>query len=145
MAPNAAGTSAGIAGWRRSWSGGRLEAGEIVLGSAFVCGLLTMADAQTGGGSAGSGGASGASGSSGTAAGSMSGSGAVNGTGGSPGPNTSNALSHGTTGTKLGSPGANDGSPNSSSSPLSYSNPRANAAVDALGNTDTGVVAPGQK
>jgi hypothetical protein len=122
-----------------------LKLTKIVLAAACVCGFLSMANAQSGGGGSGSSGASGASGSSGTAAGSMSSSGTVNGTGGSPGPNTSNALSHGTTGAKLGSPGASNSPASSSSSPLSYSNPRANSAVNALGNTDVGIIAPGRK
>ena len=59
----------------------------------------------------------------------------INGTGGSPGANTSNALNHGTTGNNQGvqanpSPGAGN----------AVNTPAANAAVQSLGNTDTGIL-----
>ncbi|MGY4435158.1 hypothetical protein ACVWWO_007635 [Bradyrhizobium sp. F1.13.1] len=74
--------------------------------------------------------------------GSMSSSGTVNGTGGSPGPNTSNALNHQTTGNRLGDPARNEN--NGSSTPASgyVNDPTMNKAVQDLGNTNTGIVAP---
>lgn len=74
----------------------------------------------------------------GAAGGTLSRGGTINGTGGSPGPNTSNALNHGTTGNNLGvnQPDRSDGS---SSSP-GYNSPAAKAAVDKLGNTETGIL-----
>ncbi|WP_143274100.1 hypothetical protein [Bradyrhizobium canariense] len=97
----------------------------------------TSALAQAGGGASGGGTGSGS-----TAAGSMSGSGTVNGTGGSPGPNTSNALNHETTGNRLGNPARNEN--NGFSSPASgyVNDPTMNKAVQDLGNTNTGIVAP---
>lgn len=108
--------------------------------AAFVL-TSTSVLAQAGGG--GSGGASGGgTGSGSTAAGSMSSSGTVNGTGGSPGPNTSNALNHQTAGNRLGTPDRNEN--NGSSSPASgyVTDPTMNKAVQDLGNTNTGIVAP---
>src|SRR4051812_42513635 len=108
----------------------------------FVAALVLIsasALAQAGGG--GSGGASGA-GSGSTAAGSMSSSGTASGTGGSPGPNTSNALNYQTTGNRLANPARNEN--NGSSTPASgyVTDPTMNKAVQDLGNTNTGIVAP---
>jgi hypothetical protein len=117
-----------------------MRSSRFLLMAAFVL-TSTSALAQAGGG--GSGGASGGeTGSGSTAAGSMSSSGTVNGTGGSPGPNTSDALNHQTTGNRLGNPARNQN--NGSSSPASgyVNDPTMNKAVQDLGNTNTGIVAP---
>ena len=117
-----------------------MRSSRFLLVAALVL-TSTSALAQAGGG--GSGGASGGgTGSGSTAAGSMSSSGTVNGTGGSPGPNTSNALNYQTTGNRLGNPARNEN--NGSSTPASgyVTDPTMNKAVQDLGNTNTGIVAP---
>jgi hypothetical protein len=117
-----------------------MRSSRFLLVAALVL-TSTSALAQAGGG--GSGGASGGgTGSGSTAAGSMSSSGTVKGTGGSPGPNTSNALNHQTTGNRLGDPARNEN--NGSSTPASgyVNDPTMNKAVQDLGNTNTGIVAP---
>jgi hypothetical protein len=116
-----------------------MRSSRFLLMAMFVL-TSTSALAQAGGG--GSGASGGSTGSGSTAAGSMSSSGTVNGTGGSPGPNTSDALNHKTTGNRLGNPARNEN--NGSSSPASgyVTDPTMNKAVQDLGNTNTGIVAP---
>jgi hypothetical protein len=99
----------------------------------FATCSLTVAQTSTGS-SAGSTGAAGASGST------LSNGNTISGTGGSPGPNTSNALNRGTTGNNMGAPQSSV----SPTGPASHGNavdtPAANAAIQNLGNTDTGVL-----
>ncbi|WP_291630735.1 hypothetical protein, partial [Bradyrhizobium sp.] len=61
----------------------------------------------------------------------------LSGTGGSPGPNSLNAKGQGTTGEILGV--APTGQEGGGSRP-SYNTPAANAAVQQLGNTNTGIL-----
>lgn len=112
----------------------------LVLAATVVLGTTSFSMAQSSGG--GSGGASSGGGASATGSGSAAGSTLSNGTtlsgtGGSPGPNTLNAKGQGTTGQRLGV--APTGQEGGGSRP-SYNSPAANAAVQQLGNTNTGIL-----
>lgn len=108
----------------------------------ILLGTMSLSMAQSSGGGGGSGGASSsggarATGSGGTGGSTLSNGTTLSGTGGSPGPNSLNAKGQGTTGQRLGiAPSTQE----SGGSRPNYNSPAANAAVQQLGNTNTGIL-----
>ncbi|MEY9884730.1 MULTISPECIES: hypothetical protein [unclassified Bradyrhizobium] len=106
----------------------------------ILLGTVSFSMAQSSGGSSGgssSSGGAGAAGSSGAGGSTLSNGTTLSGTGGSPGPNTLNAKNRGVTGAKLGAtPSDQDGG----GSRPTYNTPAANAAIQQLGNTNTGIL-----
>jgi hypothetical protein len=106
----------------------------------ILLGTMSLSMAQSSGGGGGSGGASssGGAGATGSGGGSTLSNGTtLSGTGGSPGPNSLNAKGQGTTGQRLGiAPSTQE----SGGSRPNYNSPAANAAVQQLGNTNTGIL-----
>ncbi|MCK1622398.1 hypothetical protein IVA98_03890 [Bradyrhizobium sp. 160] len=111
----------------------------LAIAVTILMGTISFSMAQSSGGSSGGSSSAGASatGSSGASGSTLSNGTTLSGTGGSPGPNTSNAKSHRTTGEKLGATAA--GQDGSGSRPT-YNTPAANAAVQQLGNINTGIL-----
>lgn len=112
----------------------------LAIAATILLGTISFAMAQSSGGASGgsssAGGAS-AAGPGGTGGSTLSNGTTLSGTGGSPGPNTSNAKTQGTTAERRGVvPSGQDGG----GSRPTYNTPAANAAVQQLGKTDTGIL-----
>lgn len=108
----------------------------------ILLGTISVSMAQSSGGSSSGGSSSGggasAAGSSGAGGSTLSNGTTLSGTGGSPGPNTLNAKNRGTTGARP--PGASPSDQEGGGSRPTYSTPAANAAIQQLGNTNTGIL-----
>lgn len=106
----------------------------LALGISLAAGSYAVAQ-SSGGSSAGSSAGAGVS-----AGSTLSNGSTISGTGGSPGPNTANAFGKGTTGNNLGAPQTSG----AGTAPASHGNavdtPAANAAMQSLGNTNTGIL-----
>ncbi|MDX3967321.1 MAG: hypothetical protein QHD01_12060 [Bradyrhizobium sp.] len=114
----------------------RLLAAAVTILLGTVSFSMAQSSGGTSGGSSSSGGAN-ATGSGGAGGSTLSNGTALSGTGGSPGPNTLNAKKRGTTGAKLGvTPSDQEGG----GSRPTYNTPAANAAIQQLGNTNTGIL-----
>lgn len=112
----------------------------MAIATVILLGTISCSVAQSSGGASGgssNAGGAGAAGSGGASGSTLSNGTTLSGTGGSPGPNTSNAKSRGTTGERLGAtpPGQDGGG-----SRPTYNTPAANAAIQQLGNTNTGIL-----
>ncbi|MCA1426199.1 MULTISPECIES: hypothetical protein [unclassified Bradyrhizobium] len=112
----------------------------LVLMATVLLGTISFSMAQSSGGGSGgasSAGGAGATGSGGAGGSTLSNGTTLSGTGGSPGPNTLNAKGQGTTGQRLGvTPSGQE----AGGSRPSYNTPAADAAIQQLGNTNTGIL-----
>lgn len=111
----------------------------ICVALGISLGACSYALAQSSGG-ASAGSSAGSTGAGGSVGSTLSNGSTISGTGGSPGPNTANALGKGTTGNNLGAPQTSGASTEPASHGNAVDTPAANAAMQSLGNTNTGIL-----